>query len=468
MGRAPAAEMPRLSPRESIPCLLDVGQTSRGPHPTFVVRWSTLRRSILALLFSLPCAWAACAAGNSPSDTGAGNGGGSTTSITDPPDASVSDAPQEDDATFELPDAADDGPIVTPDSACAAVAEEAVTTQLPVDIIWMVDNSSSMQPAIAEVKAGLNDFAALIDSKNLDYRVIMLSLRSPTSPVVIAGSNRYPVCIPPPLAGDEACGNGPRFFQSSVDIRSTQPLEQLLGTLGQTDGYMPGQEKGGEPWLDQLRPEATKTIVVVTDDNARLSASDFETFPGGKNPFNSLTLPPGILDPSWNGLFNGYVFSGIYGWGSDNDPGVTCTFQDGTKPPSSGPTYTTLVNKTGGVRAKLCDASAAWGAFFDAVATAVAETSKLSCELTIPVPDEGDLDPESVNVQIVADEMPTALFKVASAAACGPAGGWYYDSDAAPTKVLLCPASCAVAQSAVGPGKTGRIEVLFGCATIAQ
>ena len=58
--------------------------------------------------------------------------------------------------------------------------------------------------------------------------------------------------------------------------------------------------------------------------------------------------------------------------------------------------------------------------------------------------------------------------KVANAAACGPAGGWYYDNDAAPTQVLLCPASCDFAQSSVGPGKTGRIEVLFGCATIVM
>lgn len=419
-------------------------------------------RFLVALPLLLPCAWAACATGNNTD----GTGGGSAT--TDPPDASAPDAQPQDDGGLELPDADTDGPVVTPDSACATSVQEAATTQLPVDIIWMVDNSASMQPAIAEVTAGLNDFAALIGSKSLDYRVIMLALRSKTSPVMINGSNRYPVCIPQPLAGDGDCGNGPRFFQSSIDIRSTQPLEQLLGTLAQTDGYKEGQEKGGEPWFQELRPEATKTIVVVTDDNARLSAADFETFPGGKNPFNSLTLPPGILDASWNGLFQDYVFSGIYGWGSDNDPDVTCVYQNGTKPPSSGPTYTALVTKTGGVRAQLCDASAAWGPFFDAVAQAVLETSKLSCDLPIPKPESGELDPDAVNVQIVANDVPTVLVKVPGPGSCGPSGGWYYDDDAAPTKVLLCPASCDQAQAAVGPGKTGKIEVLFGCATIAQ
>ncbi len=430
-----------------------------------------MRRSIFALLSLLPCAWVACATGNEIS--GAGAGGGTTTDTTSQTetttDGGAPDGDTENDSGIEIPDADTDAPIVQDGGECASVVEKATTTQLPVDIIWVVDNSASMLPAINEVKAGLNNFATLIEGSNLDYRVIMLSLRSPTSPVIIGGSNRYPVCIPQPLAGDALCGNGPRFFQSSIDIRSTQPLEQFLGTLGQTNGYKLGQEKGGEPWANQLRPDATKTIVVVTDDNARLSATDFETFAGGKNPFNSLTLPPGILDASYNGLFNGYVFSGIYGWGSDSDPGVTCTFQDGTSPPSSGPTYTTLVKKTKGVRAKLCDASGAWGPFFDAVAKAVLETSKLACELPIPEPETGELDPTLVNVQIASNGMPQTLVKkVSNAAACGAAGGWYYDSDAAPTKVLLCPASCDLAQESVGPGKEGSIEVLFGCETIAQ
>ncbi len=368
---------------------------------------------------------------------------------------------------FEL-DAGTDA-MLDPDAACATAVETATATLRPVDIIWMIDNSSSMQAAIAEVTAGMNDFAALIAAESIDYKVILLSLRNKTSPVQIAGGTRYPICIPAPLAGDDNCGNGARFFQSSIDIRSTQPLEQFLGTLGQTAGYALGEAKGGEPWAQELRPQATKTIVVVSDDNARLSATDFETFPGGTNPFNSLKLPPGVLDPSWNGLFQGYVFDGIYGWGSDIDPGVKCTFPDGSTPASAGPTYTTLVNKTGGVRAKLCDGAAAWTTFFDQVAEAVVETTKLSCELAIPAPSNGSqLDPSLVNVALVDGATTTTLPKVAGAAACGPGGGWYYDDDVLPTKVFLCAASCDAANAIVGPGKAGTIQVLFGCQTITN
>ena len=344
--------------------------------------------------------------------------------------------------------------------ACTGVSAEATLEALPVDIIWMVDNSSSMEPSVAEVKAGMNNFAALIAATSLDYKVILLSKR---------GTDALEICIPQPLAGDASCGNGPRFFQSSVDVLSTQPLEQFLGTLGQTEGYKQGQSRGGEPWAQELRPEASKTIVVVTDDNARLSASQFKNFAGGQNPFNSLMLPPGILDPSWNGLFNGFLFSGIYGWGDANDPSVVCEYPDMSSPPNSGATYTTLVQQSGGVRAQLCDGAAAWSGFFNSVAQAVVESSEVDCVLAIPPPPEGEeLAADKVNVKLVSGNNETLLPNVGDQAGCGAGQGWYYDDLAAPANVVLCPTSCDSAQDLAGPNQPGKVEVQFGCDTIVR
>ncbi len=204
--------------------------------------------------------------------------------------------------------------------------EEAQATALPVDIIWMVDNSSSMQPAIAQIKQGLNSFAALIESKSLDYQVIMLSLRNAQSPVSIGGSNRYPVCIHSSSRATPTAATARASFNRASISAAPSLSSSSFGTLGQTKGYTASDDKGGEAWAQHLRLAATKTIVVVTDDNARLSVTDFETFPGGKNPFNSNMLPAGILDPSWNGLFTDYTFSGIYGFGNLQDPSVKCKF----------------------------------------------------------------------------------------------------------------------------------------------
>src|SRR5262249_14339778 len=151
--------------------------------------------------------------------------------------------------------------------------------------------------------------------------------------------------------------------------------------------------------------------------------------------------------------------------GSDNDPSVMCKYQDGSLPASPGPTYSVLVAKTGGVRAQICDGAKAWAPFFQAVAQAVSKTSKLACTLDLPAPPEGMLDPDKVNVVVSAMGMDTTIGKVVDGNNCGKGGGWYYDNDANPTQVILCPASCDLAQMKVA-GQGGAIEVQFGCQTI--
>lgn len=391
-----------------------------------------------------------------------------TTEIPSPDDVAVDVAPDVRVAP-DVPPVQRDAPdvMLEPDAACAAASVEARVERLPVDIIWAVDNSVSMAPAIDQVIAGLNHFATFVGTRGLDYRVVMLSLRNATRSVTVAGSPRYAVCIPQPLASDDRCGNGERFFHSSVDVRSTQPLEQILGTLGQTAGYTAGEQRGGEAWRPFLRNNATKTFVLVTDDNSRLTPDDFEHFRGGTNPNNSgLRLPPGLLDPSWMGLFQGYAFSAIYGWGSDTDPGARCTYANGSQPPSPGPAYTTLVGRTSGVRARICDGAAAWTPFFDAVASAVVRTARISCDLAIPAVPAGQvLDPGRINVVVTTTASRTVVGNVRDAGACGATGGWHYDNAAHPTRVLLCPATCERAQAELAAG-SARVEVQFGCQTI--
>ena len=181
-------------------------------------------------------------------------------------------------------------------------------------------------------------------------------------------------------------------------------------------------------------------------------------------------LPPGILDPSWNGLFNAdYIFGGVYGWGDPKNPSVRCVYPDQSMPPSGGSTYSMLVTKTGGPRAKICDGAAAWTPFFDDVATAVVAGSKIDCTMAIPDPGQGQtLDATKINVNLDDGSQTTNLTKTAGKGTCGGDLSWYYDDDTAPTKVILCPAACQAAQGLVGAGKTGSVNVLFGCATVVK
>lgn len=375
-----------------------------------------------------------------------------------------------------------DAPIfLDPDAACATASVPVEIERLPVDIIWVIDNSASMAPAIDQVRMGMNAFADRILASGLDYRVIVLSLRG-TAPI----SGRYPICIPPPLAS-AGCGDGARFFHVSADIRSTQPVEQILGTLAQTTGYTEGASTGlgSPPWRALLRDGATKTIVVVTDDNARtcarphmggscnsgpapLTDTSLEDYPGGPNPFTATrTLGPGIRTATYGALFEGYTFDAIYGWGSETDPSVTCRFGDGSSPSSPGYTYTTLVARTGGVRAQICDGPAAWGPFFDAVATGVVRSSRIACEVALPPPPDGMvLDARRVNVQIRGASGTTTLPYAGSAGACDPTrGGWHYDDASSPTRVILCPSSCDFAREETAT-TSGGLDVVFGCDSI--
>jgi hypothetical protein len=296
----------------------------------------------------------------------------------------------------------------------------------------------------------------------------MLSLRG-SAPVDIGGKTLYPVCIPPPL-GAADCGNTALFFHAPMNVQSTQPLEQLLGSLDQTTGYTQSTLRGSEPWAQVLRPNATKSIVLVTDDNSRFPAFSFENFPGGDSPYTSgLVLPVGLLHPTRNGAWKGYSFSAIYGFGSTADPSFRCTYSDGTKPAASGSEYTTLVQKTGGARAQICSGSAAWGPFFDDVATAVQATARVACELPIPLPDAGTLEPNLVNVRISDGTNPSLTVpRVNDFAACGAGEGWYYDAPMAPTKVTLCPSSCESAQAKDASFALPKVEVLFGCQTVVR
>jgi hypothetical protein len=378
------------------------------------------------------------------------------------PEAAAPPPPTDFKGDASIPDAADAG-----FQTCASAAIEAKREQLPVDIIWVVDNSSSMAPAVAEVQAGLNTFASLVGTRGLDYRVVLLSLRG-TAPTTVGGKMRYPVCVPPPLGGAD-CADSPLFTHAAVDIQSTQPLEQILGTLDQTQGYTAGNARGGEPWAQALRANATKSFVMVTDDNSRFPGVSFEGFPGGDNPYTGgLVLPPGILHPSRGGAFKDYVFSGLYGWGTIVDPSIRCTYPDNSKPTASGSEYTALIQKTGGVRAKICDGSAAWGTFFDDVATAVVKTARVACELALPTAEAGAVDPALVNVRVTDGvKPPVNVPRVTGEPACAGLDGWYYDAPTAPTKVILCPRSCEGAQSHGGT-KLPKVEVLLGCAAIVR
>jgi hypothetical protein len=84
----------------------------------------------------------------------------------------------------------------------------------------------------------------------------------------------------------------------------------------------------------------------------------------------------------------------------------------------------------------------------------------LGCEFLMPTTDAGLIDPSKVKMTFtpggggIARDIP----RVNDATQCA-GEGWYYDDNANPTKLLLCPDLCTTVQA----DQTGTIEISLGC-----
>jgi hypothetical protein len=316
--------------------------------------------------------------------------------------------------------------------ACAAVSSEAKPGIQPADIIIAVDTSGSMDEESGEVQDNLNQFASIITNSGIDVHVVLIADGS--------------VCIPAPLGSgscpaDEAL---PAYRHVQQTVNSTDGLQVILSTYPQ--------------WSASLRPGATRTVAIVSDDNSDMSANDF---------VSQLVA----LDPS----FQGFKFDAIVASSDPFDCFAGCLSSCATclnpccnkaafcipLSAAKGSVYHSLVTQTMGVLGDLCAQD--FDPVFQSMATGVITGSQVSCALDIPPPDGGMLDPGKVNVKYTpGGGNPSSILNVpGGAAACTAQGGWYYDDPQNPTQIVLCPATCTVVQA----DPEAKIDVLFGCET---
>lgn len=87
----------------------------------------------------------------------------------------------------------------------------------------------------------------------------------------------------------------------------------------------------------------------------------------------------------------------------------------------------------------------------------------VACQYEIPDV-QGTIAYDLVNVAYKSTELDplTPLANVANESACAISGGWYYDDAAAPTAIVMCPATCEALQG----GDSTQVEIVYGCETI--
>jgi uncharacterized membrane protein YgcG len=98
--------------------------------------------------------------------------------------------------------------------------------------------------------------------------------------------------------------------------------------------------------------------------------------------------------------------------------------------------------------------------FLDAM-NAIREANRVGCEFAIPAPKAG----EAIDYgRVAVDYTPgggklQSLAWVSAAKACSTKGGWYYDDNAAPTKISLCADTC----SAVQADTQAKLDIYLAC-----
>lgn len=409
--------------------------------------------------------------------------------------------PDESVAPIDLPtDAVDQEDVLTSDEndlpqtpfgmlaeGCEGISQVPEQLRSPVDIIFIVDNSSSMAGEIEQIQERINeDFARIIDASGVDYRVIMIARYGDVNQAV--GESDHPICIRAPLGGtdcsdpnnQELVQNPPHFFHYSADVRSREPWCDILDGWDSPDELtLQGQNDRSwnqvSPigWRQFVREGAFKEFVVITDDNSdcerdgnsfhdnrsasagRASAVDFDTA--------LLALEPRQFGSN---TARNYKFHSIVGLReSDNStdawpasaPIQTDTCNPGSEGPGTG--FQALSIITGGLRYPTCNNSN-FNAIFNALAEGVVKGS-LACEWEIP--DNDDFDPTQVNMRWVSNGMTQVIGHVDTMADCEEADGWYYDDNDDPTTVIACPSTCDLLQT----DPDGRVDLLFGCETVA-
>jgi len=394
------------------------------------------------------------------------------------------------DALFDIDSTPTD---VLPDGPGCATAT-AKLTPAPVDVIIAIDASPSMGEEQAAVVANINDkLASILDKAGLDYHVVM-----------VAGG----YCFQPPLASGAPCTtanrtNLPRFFHSVQLVNNSDALTLLLWTY---DGFTrPANtcDKKSAPelkWKDQLRPDATKYFIVVTDDDP--SSFDYTYAAARSKADLGVTCPPkpGKIDPAycawWNcptfadktadwggegfekelykltpaGMFGTaakrkWVFHAIVGVKSElapTDPLAPFTpacSEDGNTGENTGTEYQLLAMRTGGVRFPVCRTTTGggYGPVFSKISGSIVATA---CAFSLTSTGLGTIDPSKVNVSIdLGDGSPPKTIPKDDTKPCDAgANGWQFKDGT--STIVLCGTACEAAKSS-----KAKVSVYVGCAT---
>lgn len=304
---------------------------------------------------------------------------------------------------------------------CVGTPYEAEEAFAPVDIIWIVDTSGSMSDEAERVQMNMQSFAEAIGAVGIDWHVVMISTQDFVS-------------VPASLADD------PRYLLIDRAVNSN---ESLMALISEFPNYS-----------DHLRRNALTHFVSVTDDESSLGWMEFQTEMRsrlGRNfVFHTISSevagPPSFMYPD----------------------GQPCSTGGGFPPEGAaapGVQYRELAMATGGRIFSICTPADEWTDLFVSLTAAIAVPQVIPCEYEVPEPPAGEeLDVRRVNVKYTpggGGPSTTYPFVGGDDGADCTVGGWYYDDNDDPSRIILCPSTC----SEISADSEGRVDIELGCQT---
>jgi Mg-chelatase subunit ChlD len=302
--------------------------------------------------------------------------------------------------------------------ATACTSTSAAAELIPLDLLILLDRSGSMDDqvkwpgATGAIKSFVNDPA----SKGVNVGIVYF-------PVDVQGDDCNEKLYEKPVVDVAALPGNAKAITDSIDATSAQGND--TPTWGALNGALHFATA-----LQDAHPDH-KVIVVFATDGDPTACTDAQ-----QDPSTIAELPKSALD--YNGVET-YVIA-MAGATIDN------------------------LNKwaAAGGTGQAYDVSQNIQAFSQKMADI--RKAALACQFNIPAPPKGQkLDPERVNVKYAPGDgsTPVTIPQSKNLADCGNAPGWYYDNGAQPTKILLCPSTCAIVQK----DAKATLDVMFGCKT---
>jgi hypothetical protein len=349
-----------------------------------------------------------------------------------------------------LLDAGDPDNMLTPDSACAAEPHKGEL--VPLDLYILLDRSSSMQDGAkwSSTVSALQTFISSPQSKGLGVGIQFFPLKpavkSPAKCTTAAECGNYGMCFgfPPnqfcegAMAPDVSCEQSD-YEKPAVPIDTLPAAGQALldainkqspqGSATPTLFAYRGALAYAVPWA-QAHLDHVVAVILATDGEPNLCTGNTTANIAAKAEEAVKGTPK--------------VLTFVVGVGTELAALNQIAQMGGT-----GQAF--IVDTGGNVTQQ----------FIDALNKIRASGV---CEYQIPVPTSGKPDFNRLNVVFTkeGETTGTTIKKVADKASCDPTnGGWYYDDESNPKKILLCEASCNMVRN-----NAGQVDVMLGCQTV--